>query len=393
MIPGLGPVRISRLIEAFGSAGDVLDTSESSLQRVKGIGPSAAKTIIAHRAGSLTAAMEELAFAESLNVELIPLGDVRYPTLLHAIPNPPPILYLRGELHPQLDRYTVAIVGSRACTPYGIEQAERFAGFLASSGLTIVSGGARGIDTAAHRAALRHQGRTIAILGCGLATCFPPENSELFDEIADGRGAVLSELPLRTHPAPENFPMRNRIISGLSLGTLVIEAASGSGALITTRLAAEEHGREVMGIPGRIDSPASEGVNELLKSGGAALVADPADVLDLLETPARHLHRGAHEARYTDPSRAPEELFAANGHETAIPAADADRAVADSLLLRSLNEIQRDIVEALAEPLTLDELSRATSLDAATLRTEVTLLEMKHVIERSGGSFRRRETR
>lgn len=375
LIPGLGPVRISRLIDHFGAADAVLDASEDLLQRVRGVGPQLARTIIAERAASAERVARELDRARELGVELIPIGDGRYPSLLHAIPNPPPILYVRGAIDVEQDRYPIAMVGSRACTSYGIEQTERFAGLLASSGLTIVSGGARGIDTAAHRAALRMNGRTIAVLGCGLARCYPPENAELFDDIANGKGAVISELPLETNPNSENFPMRNRIISGLSLGVLVVEAAAGSGALITARVATEEHGREVMAIPGRIDSAASEGSNDLLKRAGAALVTTPADVIAQLEAPARHLYDGVHADRYADPA-APDGLFSD----------DAPPSIADA----NLNEVQRVIIETLADAMSLDDLVRRTGLDAAAVRTEVTMLEVRRLIERRGQTLSRR---
>ncbi len=379
LIPGLGPVLISRLIESFGSAEKALASSESALQRVPRVGPKLAQTIIAERAAAAERVAHELALANELGVDLIPISSDRYPALLRTIPNPPPILYVRGELHPEQDRFPVAMVGSRACTPYGIEQTERFAGMLASAGLTVISGGARGIDTAAHRAALRMNGRTVAVLGCGLARCYPPENAELFDEIADGRGAVISELPLETNPTAENFPMRNRIISGLSLGVLVVEAAAGSGALITARVATEEHGREVMAIPGRIDSAASEGSNDLLKRAGAALVTTPTDVIEQLEAPARHLHNGAHEQRYADPAP--------------IGGIFDDGAAESAIATANLNDIQRVIIETLADAMSLDELVRRTSLEPAAVRTEVTMLEVRRLIERRGQTLIRREAK
>ncbi len=371
LIPGLGPVRIRRLIESFGDAQRVLGASESSLQRVRGVGAQLAKTIIAERNDVEQRVRRELDLAAQHDVTLIPISDDAYPALLRAIPNPPPILYVRGEINTEHDRYPVALVGSRACTPYGIEQTERFAGMLASAGLTIVSGGARGVDTAAHRAAMRMNGRTVAVLGCGLARCYPPENQELFDEIADGRGAVVSELPMETNPSAENFPMRNRIISGLSLGVLVVEAAAGSGALITARLATEEHGREVMALPGRVDSPASEGSNDLLKRAGAALVMHPSDVIDQLESPARHLFNGVHEHRYGDSNSPPDDDF--------------------GLGSSNLNDDQRAILRTLDDAMSLDDLVRRSGLDASIVRTEITMLELSRLIERRGGLISRRK--
>jgi len=391
-IPGLGPVRISRLINSLGSADAVLGASEASLRHVRGIGPAAARSIGAQRSTAQKEADDEIALASDLGVHLMAISDPRYPPLLASISNPPPILYIRGDLDPELDRYPVAIVGSRASTAYGVEQTERFAGLLASAGLTVVSGGARGVDTAAHRAALRNTGRTIAVLGCGLAQCYPPENNELFDEIAAGAGAIISELPLKTIPAPENFPMRNRIISGLSLGVLVTEAALGSGALITAKLAVEDHGREVMAIPGRIDSPASKGANMLLKVGGAALVTSAADVIDQLESAARHLYNGAHALRYADPSKTP-DLFDPPRADEANSHAAQTKPKTNAIATGNLNPTQKTIVEALADPQSLDELVRTTGLDAALVRTEITVLEVRKIIERAGATLRTRPSR
>ncbi|MCA9310679.1 MAG: DNA-processing protein DprA, partial [Phycisphaerales bacterium] len=263
----------------------------------------------------------------------------------------------------------VAIVGSRRCTAYGVEQAERFAGALVSAGLTIVSGGARGVDTAAHRAALRARGHTIAILGCGLARCYPPENRALFDDIVAAGGAVVSELPLRTEPAAANFPARNRIISGMSLGVIAIEAPERSGALITARIAIEEHGREVFAVPGRIDSPASRGVNRLIREGGAALVTGPRDVIDDLRTVAEHLHTGTHVARYGPPDR-----------ETA----RVESVPASQRVLPPLSEVQRWILGCVQAPRTVHELLELASVPPEEVLPEITTLELLHLLTRTG---------
>lgn len=376
LTPGLGPVLISRLLAAFGSAAAALEASAADLERIKGIGTGKSVAFVKGFREARAKVDDELALAERLGVTLVPRGDPMYPPLLASIDDAPPLLYVRGRLDPSgPDRYPVAIVGSRNATAYGIEQAERFAGVLGRAGLVVVSGGARGIDTAAHRGALRGGGRTVAILGCGLAECYPPENAELFDRIAASGGAVISELPLRTHPEADNFPARNRLISGMSLGVIVIEAGKRSGSLITARLAAEDHGREVMAVPGRVDSPASWGTHELLKQGGAALVTEPGDVLAILETPARHSFNGSHQDRYADPTRAADSLFADRLSTGALP----------------LSDVQRAILAALDSPRTLDELAQATGLSPATLRAEVTVLEIQRRVRRAGSQFVRGE--
>jgi DNA processing protein len=362
LTPGLGPVLTARLLEAMGDAERALGASAAQLMRIRGIGETKAARIAPALRDARGRSQAEIERAAGMGVRLIAIGSEGYPGLLAEIPDPPPVLYVLGELAPaDLDRYPVAIVGSRRCTAYGIEQAERFSGVLARSGLTIVSGGARGIDTAAHRGAMRADGRTIAVLGCGLANRYPPDNAELFDKIADGRGALVSELPLATQPDSQNFPARNRLISGMSLGTIVIEAGRGSGALLTARHALEEHGREVMGVPGRVDSPASEGTLDLLRGGEAALVTSGRDVLDILEQPARHHWAGTHESRYADPARS--------------PALGADEAA---------------ILEALDRPMSADELVEASGLAPGPMRAALTLLEMQGRIVRSGGRLERR---
>lgn len=250
---GIGPVTLRRLRERFGSDDQIVAAPVVEFEQIHGIGRESARSL--RTAIDDAQPDEERAAMKSRDAKLIALGDADYPPLLAAIPDAPPALWVRGEVKSE-DRIAVAIVGSRKCTAYGREQAARFAALLAQSGLTIVSGGAAGVDGEAHRAALRVNGRTIVVAGCGLATHYPPEHDSLFESIvASGRGALVSEFPMATPPTAGNFPRRNRIISGLSLGVLVIEASHRSGALITARLASEEQHREVMALPGRVDSP------------------------------------------------------------------------------------------------------------------------------------------
>ncbi|MBY0307623.1 MAG: DNA-processing protein DprA, partial [Phycisphaerales bacterium] len=376
LIPGLGPVLIGRAIAHLGGPDQVLAASPAALQTVPGIGPEKARAFFDARTKARDAALRTAERAAQLAASVVGLHDPQYPPHLRTISDPPPVLFVRGTIDPtDGDRYPLDIVGSRECTQYGREQTARFAGTLASAGITIVSGGARGIDTAAHTAAIRSNGRTIVALGCGIANAYPPENQPLFDQIvAEGRGAIISELPIDTPPSAENFPARNRIISGLSLGVLLVEAAAGSGSLITARLAAEDHGREVFALPGRVDSPASQGANDLIKSGGAHLVTTPADVLNLLEQPARHTFNGTHSTRYARPGA--DALFGA-----------ATRPA--SLNLATLTDAQHAIYDALESPLSADDLLKATGLPPASLRAELTLLELRRLVTRTGGSFAR----
>lgn len=369
LTPGLGPVRITRALEHLETPDAILRAPSAVLQRVEGIGPKVAAAIVAGRDTTLDRAHAEAEAADRIGARLIARGSPDYPPLLAEIDDAPVVFSIRGRLDADADRYPVGIVGSRSCTLYGLEQAERFAGALARAGLTVVSGGARGIDTAAHRGALEAGGRTIVIQGCGLAHAYPPDNAELFDRIvAEDRGAIISELPIATPPQAENFPARNRIISALSLGVLVIEAGRKSGALITARLAAEEHGREVMALPGRVDSDASRGTLELIRDGGAATVVEPADVVHTLENAARHHFEGTHTVRFVEPLLPLQEIAAP------IP---------------GLSDLQQRIMGVLAEPLSADDIARSLGLELPTLRSELTMLELQKRVVRRGSAFAR----
>ncbi|HVZ93273.1 MAG TPA: DNA-processing protein DprA [Phycisphaerales bacterium] len=426
LLPGVGPILGRRLLERFGSSERIFQASAAELASVHRLGDVKARVIHAAIPASEQQLHEELTLAEKLGASFLAFTDPGYPALLREIPDAPLILSYVGDARALAHAYPAAIVGSRSATAYGIEQAERFAAALAEAGLSIVSGGARGIDSAAHRAALRVGGVTVAVLGCGLAHRYPPENAKLFDQIASHGGAVVSELPLSALPAPENFPVRNRIVSGLSLGTLVIEAPKASGALITARLAAEDHGREVMAIPGRIDSRASEGCLELIKSGSAAMVTTPQDVIDLLESPARHRHAGTHEARFAPLAPAPtgpESRAHEDGHldlETTAPVGSDSLFQSSNLsgdgsgrrpsktepgLLNSkpssgssirssesaaqsqLTGFQQQLVAALVEPKSVDDLVATLGVEAGSLRADLTILELRGVIRREGSKL------
>src|SRR5687768_6875791 len=275
---GIGPILIGRLIDAAGGPEEACGASASLLRNIEGIGAAKASRIhsaLRDAAGRVDAEIER---AAKLGVTLVSRDDEDYPVLLTNIPDPPTVLYVKGSFEPR-DLNAVAIVGSRKCSYYGREQADRFAALLAGAGITVVSGGARGIDSAAHRGALAHpQGRTIAVLGSGLDVPYPSENASLFEQIAQ-RGVVVSEYPLGTQPLKENFPRRNRVVSGMSRGVVVVEADVRSGALITARLACDDHGRSVFAIPGRIDNPLAGGPHKLIRDG-ATLVTGIEDVIE-----------------------------------------------------------------------------------------------------------------
>ena len=364
LVAGLGPVLTRRLLVHFGGPREALNATAERLSHIEGI--SRKKADLIRRAIDETAVEKELALVRQHGVTLVPFDSPAYPPLLKHIIDPPPLLYVRGSLEKQ-DSVSLAIVGSRACTGYGREQADRLASLCSQAGLTIISGGARGIDSAAHRAALRVKGRTIAVLGSGIAECYPPENRELFDAIAGGGGAVVSELPMTSPPHAQNFPARNRIISGLALGVLVVEASLRSGALITARLAAEEHHREVMALPGRVDSLASAGCHKILREGWATLVTSPADILDCLG------EAGAMLQAATDPAE--------NKSATA--------PVAESSLFNTpqlAGPAQQLFAAISLDPITLDTLCETTQLPISTIQAQLMQLQLSGLIDRVPGN-------
>jgi len=274
MTPGIGPRAAAKLLERFGSAEAVFGATRSGLEQLRLL-PEAVDSIIARDLyGSAEAEIERV---RKLGADLLILDDGVYPSLLREIYDPPITLYVRGAWSECLDQPCVAIVGSRRCSTYGQNAALMLARDLAQRGVTIVSGFARGIDASAHRGALEGGGRTVAVLGTGVDQVYPRDHKKLADEILEKGGAVLTQFPLGTPPVSENFPYRNRIISGLSLGVVVVEAAENSGSLITARLAIEQN-REVFAVPGNITSKNSFGTNYLIKGAGAKLVQQWQDI-------------------------------------------------------------------------------------------------------------------
>src|SRR6266540_1624512 len=274
MTPGIGPRVAAKLLERFGSAEAVYDTGRAELEQLRLL-PEAVDIIIA-RELQLRAEVE-IESVRKLGADLLILDDGVYPSLLREIYDPPITLYVKGAWEECLERPCIAVVGSRRCSTYGQNAALILARDLAQRGVTIVSGFARGIDAAAHRGALEAAGRTVAVLGTGLDQSYPREHKKLAEEILDRGGALVTQFPLSTPPVSENFPYRNRIISGLSLGVVVVEAAENSGSLITARLAIEQN-REVFAVPGNITSRNSFGTNYLIKGAGAKLIQQWQDV-------------------------------------------------------------------------------------------------------------------
>jgi len=347
---GIGSVWCRRLVDHFHAPAAVLAAGLDQLLKVPGLTRAAANALVTTPARE--AAAKEIAIAQKRGVTIIAWDDPLYPPLLKHIYNPPVLLYVKGNLQ------SLAIVGARAATTYGKNSAQTFAGQMAKFGVGIVSGMALGVDTAAHNGALAAGGTTIAVLGCGLDIIYPPQNKKLFAAIP-AMGALVTEYPFATQPDPFRFPARNRIISGLSLGVLVVEAAKNSGSLITARLALEQ-GREVFAVPGRVDSNKSEGTHQLLKEG-AKLVHTVSDILEEL----RLTSSGTVTAASVD--------SACRKQVTTPPACTAEEA---ALL---------DYLEVY--PKTIDEIIRETKLPAAKVSELLLLLELKGAVQALPGQL------
>jgi DNA processing protein len=274
-VPLVGNVTFRRLLECFDTPQRALQATESELARVRGINAAVVASIRSHDYREF--AERECEAVERGGVKVVNFLSAEYPKVLLEISDPPPYLYVKGD--PAGMEPAIAIVGSRRASTYGLLTTGKLAGELAAHGITVVSGMARGVDTAAHRGALAGGGRSIGVLGCGIDVVYPPENRRLFEEMA-ARGALYSEFPMGTLPLAENFPRRNRIISGISRGVLVVEAVENSGSLITAQYALEQ-GREVFAVPGNINYSSSRGTNRLIKQG-AKLVEGVEDILEEL---------------------------------------------------------------------------------------------------------------
>ena len=350
LISGVGPRIRQALLERFGSARAALAAAPSELREVYGVGPK-----LMHKIAGADHEIDveaEIALCREHGIDILTEAHAAYPRILREIHDPPGVLFVRGTLKPN-DALAVGIVGTRHGTQYGLRQAERLAGGLARAGLTIVSGLARGIDAAAHRGALAAGGRTIAVLAGGVMNIYPPEHDKLAEEVA-AHGALLSESPPHSEPLAGTFPQRNRLISGLSLGVIVVEAPERSGALITARHAMEQ-GREVFAVPGNVDSRASRGCHQLIRDG-AKLVESADDVLEELGPLVEAVPRDDGQVIHH-----PAELL--------------------------LNELEQQVLAAIgSEATSIDAIVAATRLAVSQVLSTISVLEMRRVIRRLSGT-------
>jgi DNA processing protein len=350
LVPGVGARTIAKLLDRFGTASDVLRASVDELQQTEGISGRLAQRLVGD--AQQVAVDELLQRCEDLGARLLTLGSANYPRPLRTLEDAPPLLFIRGHYEPR-DGLAVAVVGTRHASAYGQQMAQRLVVSLVESGLTVVSGLARGIDATAHRAALDGGGRTIAVLGSGIGDIYPPEHTTLADRIAQ-QGAVISEFAIDTPPRGGQFPQRNRIISALSMGVVVVEASQRSGAIITARLAGEQ-GREVFAVPGPVTNPGSRGCHALLKDG-ARLVESIDDILAELGP-------------------------------LALPIEDQGRTLRHPAELQ-LNEIERQVLDAIAtQPTLVDHVIVATKLSAAQVVAAVSALEIRRLARRLSGQL------
>ena len=352
LIEHVGPVRVRQLLEHFGEAPAILGASKSQLLNVRNIGEETADAIANwEKTIDLAAELKRIA---DFGCHIVVQADANYPELLRQIYDPPFVLYVKGELLAK-DKNAVAIVGSRTTTHYGVEVARKLAYQLAYLGVTVVSGGARGIDSAAHQGALSAKGRTIAVLGTGINLVFPPENVDLYERIA-ANGAIITQFPFNRPPDKQSFPIRNRIVAGMTLGTVVVEANLTSGALITSNFA-NEYGRQVFAVPGRIDSPRSKGCHELIKKG-AKLCEGAEDILSEFEY-----------------------LFPASNR----PAAVSETGVLPAL---TLSDNEQKVYDALSnEESTTDEVIRRAGLPSSAVSVALLSLEMKRLVKQLPGKL------
>jgi DNA processing protein len=341
LVKGIGPARLKSLIEHFGSVDAAWKATPNELQQTN-LGAKLIEAMLKTRSSDLL--NQTWDYLKQKKIGVLTWQEPGYPRYLLQIDLPPPVLYVRGQLRDE-DDWAVAVVGTRRMTKYGRQAAQDMAGMLARNGITVVSGLARGIDSVAHRYSLESNGRTIAVLGCGIDRVYPPENRDLAKQISS-QGAVITDYAPGTKPEASNFPARNRIISGLVRAVVVVEAGSRSGALITSSFAAEQ-GREVLAVPGSIFAPSSKGTNRLIQQGAHPLL-DPQDILELLNLEMIHEHRSARSALPADATEA--QLYKILG----------------------------------GEALHVDEIRAQTELPIEKVTATLTLMELKGIIRQVG---------
>ncbi|MFA5864628.1 MAG: DNA-processing protein DprA [Phycisphaerae bacterium] len=375
---GVGPKRFKLLMDVFGSPQKITKASLSDLKYVPHLGPATARQI--YEGLQSVDPESELLAAEQAGVNIIPLTDDSYPQLLASCADPPAILYVKGELKEQ-DQLSLAVVGTRRPCHYGNEQAYRFGYLLAQAGIAVVSGLARGIDGQAHRGAMLAKGRTIAVLGCGLGQIYPPEHKDLADEIIRQNGAIISEYPMNIQPTAGNFPARNRIVSGMTLGTLVVEAPLQSGALITAALATE-YNREVFALPGPVDIPNFQGCHQFIKSGKAKLITSLEDILDELGQVGTILKSETKSLTKTSRDR--------KGAGKELPSKQND--TLSNLFQAALSPAEKTIWDFLGHgPNDTDTICQLCNLKAAEVSATLTTLQLKGLVKLlPGNQFTRR---
>jgi len=385
LVQGVGAILFKRLVEAFGSPRSVFEASPAALQQIPGVGSKTAYHI--NRFLKTDTLRKQLQLIEKHRVQIVTFNEEAYPELLRTIFDPPPVLYVKGTLS-EKDRLAVAVVGSRKSSTYGRSTAEKMGADLAAKGITVVSGLARGIDSFAHRGALKGSGRTIAVLGNGVDQIYPIENRSLYEEVVE-KGAVISEFPMGTPPDRKNFPVRNRIISGLSLGIVVVEAGDRSGALITADQALEQ-GREVFAIPGNISSYTSRGTHRLIKQG-AKLVETVEDILEELSLPHRLAKSGVRGEGSAIQGQNP--VGSLRGKEAA-PSGELSLFKEEAAPSPSDLTEEEDLVYAVigSEPIHVDEIIHHLQRPTGFVLRVLMMLEMKNRIKQlSGKRFIRSE--
>lgn len=349
----IGPAKIRALLSKFRNLQNILNASVNELQEVEGISKelsSRIRKISSQRNDIKSFVEDELTKLKKIGGRIVTVWDEDYPPLLKRIYDPPLLIYIKGSFD-ERDKYSIAVVGTRVPTNYGKLQTEKIVSELASQGITIVSGLARGIDSIAHKTAMKNNSRTIAVIGSGLDVIYPPENKKLFDEISE-KGVIISEFPLGTKPDAVNFPKRNRIISGISLGTLVIETGINGGAMQTARLALDQN-REVFAVPGNLGVRQSEGTNLLIQRGEAELITSAEDILTELELKLK-------------------PVIGKN-----IPKPERDLNIFEEKIYNSLT----------TEPLHIDKISELTNLSTSDCLVHLLSLEFKGLVKQLPGKI------